>query len=103
MPKGTYKRSRPIRDRLDNIKEMILKDTLDRSRSLTELAKSYGVSKDSLAFYYRESNLKKCRKSRIGCKRGKYKSRIEDLRVYIKENNITKLEVMKAVLTLFKK
>ncbi len=99
-------RSTPIQDKLDNIKETILKDCADRDRDLTELAKDYEVSRESLALYLKRNKLKKCSKKYIRIyriyKSGIHKSQIKDLRKFIKDNNITRSQIIKAIVSMAK-
>jgi len=88
MTKGIYKRRSPIQEKLARIKDVVLKD----------------ASYESLLKYYNNSGIKKKRKYieyKSGYTRGNYKSQkksqIEDIRNYIKENNITKEEVISAL------
>ena len=103
MKKGIFKRKSPIQEKLAGIKEIVLRDCLSREKSVKELAKIYGVHLGSLFNYYKKNGIKKKRKNvecKSGYKRCSYKRKIEDLRSYIKENNITKAEIKLAILSI---
>ena len=103
MTKGIFKRKYPVQEKLARMKEIVLKDALCREKSVTELANIYGVHKVSLWKYYKNNGIKKKRKNvnyESGHIRGSYKKQIEDLRNYIKENNITQEEIILAVLSM---
>ena len=105
MPQGIYKRKSPVQEKLAKIKEIILKDALNREKSIIELAKIYGVHPLSLLKFYKENGIKKKRKYiKYGSRysKGCCEKRIEELRSYIKENNIPKEQIMMAVLSMFK-
>ena len=105
MPPGIYKRKSPVQEKLARMKDIILEDALSRKKSVKELVKIYNVSYESLLKYYRKNGIKKKKiklEYKSGYKRCKYKNQIEDLRSYIKENNITKEEVKEAFLSIFK-
>ena len=96
--KFKYKKS--IQEVLSIIKEKILKDASSGEKGIAELAKIYGISYETLRKYYRVNGIKKKREyvNRYG--RGCYKKRIEELRDYIKENNITKEEILSTILSI---
>jgi len=103
MTKGIFKRRSPVQEKLASIKETVLKDALSREKSMIELANIYGVHQVSLLKFHRMNGIKKKRKNvkyESGHSRDCYKKRIEDLRSYIKENNITKSEIMSAILDI---
>ena len=103
MIKGIFKRRSPVQEKLARIKETVLKDALSREKSMIELANIYGVHQLSLLKFHRMNGIKKKRKNvkyGSGHSRGCYKKRIEELRNYIKENNITKSEIILAVLSM---
>lgn len=103
MTKGIYKRKSPVQEKLAKMKEIILKDALSREKSVEELTKIYGISYESLLKYYNNNGIKKKRKNieyKSGYIRGSYKSQIESLRNYIKENNITKEEIVSTILSI---
>ena len=109
MPPGIYKRKSPIQEKLARMKDIILEDALSRKKSVKELVKIYNVSYESLFKYYRKNGIKKKKiklEYKSGYTRGNYnnnqKKKIEELRNYIKENGITKAEVVSTVLSLFK-
>jgi len=101
MLQGIYKRRSPIQEKLARIKEIVLKDALSREKSIIELAKTYGVHPLSLLKFYKKNGIKKKRKNveyKLGYKRNSFKSQIEDIRKYIKENDITKEEIISAII-----
>lgn len=103
MTKGMFKRRRPVQEKLTGIREIVLRDSLSREKSVIELAKIYGVHPGSLLKYYKKNGIKKKRKNvecKSGYKRFSFKRKIEDLRGYIKENNITKAEIKSAILSI---
>ena len=100
MPPGIYKRKSPVQEKLARMKDIILEDAESRKKSVKELANIYGVCSLSLSKYYKRNGIKKKKKKKIGFVRGSYKNQIEDLRKYIKENNITKEEVISTILSL---
>ena len=106
MPLGIYKRKSPVQEKLARMKDIILEDALSRKKSVKELNKIYGVSYVSLLKYYRKNGIKKKKiklEYKSGYTSGNYnnqKRQIEDLRKYIKENNITKEEVISTILSL---
>ena len=102
MPLGIYKRKSPVQEKLARMKDIIWEDALSRKKSVKELANIYGVCSLSLSKYYKRNGIKKKKKKRIGFVRDSYKKKIEELRNYIKENGITKAEVVSTVLSLFK-
>ena len=105
MPPGIYKRKSPVQEKLARMKDIILEDALSRKKSVKELTKIYGVSYESLLKYYKKNGIKKKKiklEYKSGYTRGNYnnqKRQIEDLRKYIKENNITKEEVISTILS----
>lgn len=105
MPKGICKRRSPVQEKLANMKDIILKDALSREKSMIELAKVYGVHPISLLKFHKENGIKKRRKYvdyKSGYNRGYYKSQIEELRDYIRKNNITKEEIISTIVSIFK-
>jgi len=88
---------------LAGIKEIVVRDALSRKKSTTELANIYGVHPLSLLKYYKKNGIKKKRKNvdyKLGHIRGHYKKHIEELRNYIKENNISRAEIKLAILSI---
>ena len=102
MPQGIYKRRNPIQEKLKRMKETILKDALSGEKSVKDLAYIYGVCPFSLSGFYKKNGIKK---KRIYVKyiKGPYKSRIKELRDYIKENNISRNDIVQATLSIFRK
>ncbi|MCK5566465.1 MAG: hypothetical protein KAI62_01050, partial [Actinomycetia bacterium] len=87
MPQGIYKRGRPIQKKLEKLKKIILIDALNRKKTAKEMANDYGVSYGALLIYFKENKINKFRKlvphytkSNMG-----HKSKVKDLRNYIKE------------------
>ena len=99
MTKGTHKRKRPVQEKLTRIKDIVLKDALSGEKSMIELANIYGVNPISLFKFHKENGIKK-KKKYVKYIRGNYKSKIDELRDYIKENNITKEEVLSTILDM---
>ena len=103
MPKGICKRRSPVQEKLAGMKDIILKDALSREKSMIELAKVYGVHPISLLKFHKENGIKKRRKYvdyKSGYNRGCYKSKIEELRNYIKENNFIKEQIISAIISI---
>ena len=105
MTKGIFKRKSPVQEKLAKMEEIILKDALSREKSVKELANIYGVCSLSLSEYYKNNGIKKLRKNvkyKYGYIRGSYKNKIKELRNYIKENDITKEEIVLTILSIRK-
>lgn len=96
MPRGIYKRRSPVQEKLARMKDIVLKDALSGEKNAKELANVYGVHPSSLLKFHKENGVKKKRKYVSGYCKGK----IEDLRSYIKENDITKEDIFKAILSI---
>ena len=101
MPQGIYKRTSPVQEKLARIKDVVLKDAASREKSMIELAKIYGVHPLSLLKFHKENDIKKKRKNIIYRGRYSYKSKIEELRDYIRENNITRKQIIAATISIF--
>jgi len=103
MTKGIFKRRSPVQEKLERLHRIILRDVSNTKKSVQELADSYGVCYPSLHAYYKKNNIKKKRKHRyityIKAKSGN-KSKMKNLKDYIKENNITKRQIELAVLSI---
>ena len=102
MPQGIFKRKSPAQEKLERIKETILKDALSGEKSVKDLANIYGVCLLSLSGFYKNNGIKKKRKY-VKYIKGHYKSRIKELRNYIKENNISRVEIIEAILSIFRR
>lgn len=103
MTSGIFGRRSPVQKKLGRLHWIILRDASNREKSAKELADNYGVSLPSLSVYYKKNNIKKKRKHRyityIKAKSG-HKSKVKNLKDYIRENNITKRQVKLAVLSI---
>ena len=100
MTRGLFKRRKPIQERLEKLYWVILRDASNRKKSAKEMANNYGVSYGALLIYFKENRIKKLRKiyyTRVKLGR---KTEMEDLRDYIKKNNITKRQIQSAVLSI---
>ena len=102
MSKGIYKRRSPIQEKLKRIREIILKDALSGEKSLKELACDYGVYHTSLSEFYKKNGIRK-KRVKVKYTRGCYKSHIKELKNYIKENNISRDNIVQATLSIFRK
>ena len=99
------KRRSPVQEKLARIKDIVLKDALSGEKSIIELAKIYGTNPVSLLKFHKENGIKKKRKYvdyKSGYNRGCYKNQIEELRDYIRKNNITKEEIISTIVSIFK-
>ena len=94
------KRKKPAQERLEKLRNVILRDASNTEKSAKELADVYGVSYPSLLAYYKKNNIKKKRKHHYNKKLKSGRSRIKDLRNYIEKNNITKEQIKLAVLSI---
>ena len=102
MPQGIYKRKSPVQEKLERMKKTILKDALSGEKSVKDLAYIYGVCPLSLSGFYKKNGIKK-KRMYVKYIRGHYKSCIKELRDYIKENNISRNDIVQATLSLFRK
>lgn len=104
IQKMVYKRRSPVQEKLAKIKEIVLKDAESGEKSMIELADIYGVHQVSLLKFHRMNGIKKKRKNvkyRSNYNKGYYKKRIDELRGYIKENNISQEEIKESILSLY--
>ena len=93
-------------EKLEGIKDIVLRDASRGEKKLKELAIIYGVSPQHLSEYYKMNGIKKKKKYDIGAGgswKGRNKTQIEKVRDYIKENNHTRADVVQAILSIFPK
>ena len=97
MTSGIFERRKPVQKKLEKLHWIILRDASNREKSVQELADGYGVSYPSLQVYYKKYNIKKKRKRYYIKPIFGHKSKMKDLKDYIKKNNITKRQIELAV------
>ena len=99
MKKLRNRRS-PVQEKLEKSYWIILRDASNTEKSAKELADNYGVSYCSLLAYYKKNNIKKERKHHYIKSKSGHKSKMKNLKDYIKENSITKRQIELAVLSI---